>query len=107
MVIKARVTEEEKAFIEELAKREGRSVSSLIRDRLLKSSDYTAQMEPVMKYIEEQSKVALKLNEVASAVLKNKVIYETEILDMLDRMTEMEKLTAGLLKEVQKYGNFG
>lgn len=59
----------------------------------------------LMVFAEQQAEIAHSINSIATAALKNKAIYEAEILDLLARMTELEKLTAAALKEVTRNGN--
>lgn len=106
MVIKTDVTPEEKAVIKQNAKAEGKSMTAYLRDRALcnEPSGFSGQF---IKCIETQSMIACRMNEIATTVLRNKVIYEAEILELLDRMTALETNTASILKEVRKHGNIG
>jgi hypothetical protein len=101
MVIKTEVTPEEKAVIKAYAKSEGKTMKAYLRDRALSKSD--AASAPLMQCIEIQSRIAQRMNDVATSVLKNKAVYESDILELLDRMTELEKATT----EVLKHGNIG
>jgi hypothetical protein len=55
--------------------------------------------------IETQSSIANRINDIATAQLKHKAIYEKEILEMLSLVTAMEQTTAAVLKEVLRNGN--
>lgn len=101
MIIKAIVTEQEKERIEQLAKARGQSVSAYVKDRALMKRTRTNKQETLMSFIEEQSTVGRRINEIAIGVIKNKAIYEEEVLELLDRMTELERITAEFLKEVK------
>jgi hypothetical protein len=58
-----------------------------------------------MQCVEVLSGIAQSINRIATTVLRNKAIYETEILELLDRMTELEQTLAEALKEVRRNGN--
>lgn len=107
MVVKAEVTPEQKALIKELAAAEGKSVSSYIKEKALCWTDPSAAIGPLMQYIETQAKIAQQMNKLATTVLENKVVYEREILLLLNRMTALEKTTAEFLKEVTGNGHVG
>lgn len=107
MIIKAEVTAEEKERIKALAKSEGKSVSSYIRTKALCWTDPSAAAEPIMKFIEAQAPVLQRMNEIATTVIQNKVIYEAEILELLDRIAWIEDVTAAAVKEVIRNGNTG
>ena len=107
MVIKADVTPEQKARIKELAAAEGKSVSSYIKEKVLCWTDPSAASEPLLKLIEAQAPVLQRMTEVATTVIQNKVIYEAEILELLDRMAWIEDVTAATVKEVLHNGNSG
>lgn len=101
MVIKTEVTPEERAMIKTYAKSEGKTIKAYLRDRALSNSDATT--DTMMQCIEIQAAVAQRMNEIATSVLKNKAIYETDIIELLERMTELERATT----EVLKHGNSG
>ena len=61
--------------------------------------------EALMQCVEVLSGIAQDINHLVTTTLRNKAIYETEILELLERMTELEKTTAEALKEVRKDGN--
>ena len=103
MIIKTDVTPEEKNLIQSLAKAEGKSVSAYLKSKALSESKHST--EQLMQCIEIQSSVAQSINKLATIIIKNKVIYEEEILELLARMGELEKANAEALKEVRKYGN--
>ena len=101
MEIKTTVTPEEKCRIKGMAKAEGKSVSAYLRDRALGKPEMT---NPLMEFIETQAEIAQRVNEIVTTTLKNKVVYEAEILELLDRMTALEETTAAALKGVSKHG---
>lgn len=103
MVIKAEVTPEEKSRILELAA--GRSISSYIREKALCWTD--TDPAPIMRYAETLAGISQRINEIATTVIRNKVIYEEEILELLDRMASVESATANALKEASKNGHSG
>lgn len=100
MIIKTEVTPEEKVLIKELAG--DQSLSSYIREKALGRTD-----PPLMQYIEALAGIAQRMNDIALTVIENKVIYESEIVELLERMTTLEKLTTDFLKEVTKHGYSG
>lgn len=55
--------------------------------------------------IETQSSIANRINDIATAQLKHKAIYEKEILELLTLVTTLEQTTAAVLKEVLRNGN--
>lgn len=59
----------------------------------------------LMDFIEQQAFISQKINDIATAVLRNKAIYEAEILELLAKMQQLEQLTADALKEVTRNGN--
>lgn len=59
----------------------------------------------LMVFAEQQAEIAHSINSIATAVLKNKAIYESDILELLTRMEKLEQLTADALKEVTRNGN--
>ncbi|MBO5968976.1 MAG: hypothetical protein J6S14_10830 [Clostridia bacterium] len=59
----------------------------------------------MMQCVEVLSGIAQSINRIATTVLRNKAIYETEILELLDRMTALEQTLAEALKEVRRNGN--
>lgn len=99
MTIKVIVSPEEKARIKELAA--GSSVSSYVKRRALAWIE--PNPTPLMKIIETQATVANKLNDIATNIITDKAIYEAEVLELLDRMTELENIT----KEALQNGNAG
>ena len=104
MIIKTDVTPEEKSLIQSLAKAEGKSVSAYLKSRAMYS--YTEHSpEASMQCVEVLSGIARDINVLATTILKNKAIYEAEILELLDRMTALEQTAAIALKEVRKNGN--
>ena len=105
MTIKTEVTPEQKERIKELAKAEGKSVTAYLRDKALdlNSPDTT----PLLKLIEAQAPVLQRVNEIATTIIRNKVIYEAEILELLDRIAWIEDVTAAAVKEVIRNGNTG
>ena len=105
MVVKATVSPEEKALIEEQAAKLGMSVSSFIKKQTLGWTD--PDPTPLMQFIEAQAPVLRRMDELAINSLQNKVIYEREILELLDRVKWIEDITAAAVKEVLKRGNSG
>lgn len=103
MVIKAQVTAEEKQRIKELAA--GRSISSYVKEKALCWNDQPAAVEPLMKFIEAQAPVLQRINELATTAIQNKVIYEEEMLELLERVSWIEDVTAAAMKEVIKNGH--
>lgn len=102
MIIKAEVTAEEKALIEGFAKAEGKSMSAYLKSRAMQKIDPS---ERFMECINIQSEIANRINEIATTIIRNKVIYEAEVLELLERMTALEMSNATMLKEVRKNGN--
>ena len=105
MVVKTDVTPEEKTRIKELASANGMSVSSYIKKQALCWTD--PNPTPIMQLIEAQAPVLQRINELATTAIQNKVIYEAEILELLDRVSWIEDATAAAIKEVLKNGNSG
>lgn len=104
MIIKTEVTPEEKAMICGFAKADGKSITAYLKScALYKNADHSP--EALMQCVEVLSGIATDINRIATTVLRNKAIYETEILELLDRMTAVEQTTADALKEVRKNGN--
>ena len=103
MIIKTDVTPEEKILILSLAKAEGKSVSAYLKSRALRKAELSP--EALMRCIDIQSGIACDINRITISILKNKAIYEAEILELLSRMTALEQSTAEALKEVRKGGN--
>ena len=103
MIIKTDVTQEEKNIIQSLAKAEGKSVSAYLKSRALCKAELTP--EALMRCIDIQSSIAKDINSISINILRNKAIYEAEILELLDRMSALEKSSAELLKEVRMRGN--
>ena len=105
MVVKTDVTPEEKTRIKELASANGMSVSSYIKKQALCWTD--PNPTPIMQLIEAQAPVLQRINELATTAIQNKVIYEAEILELLDRVSWIEDATAAAIKEVLRNGNTG
>lgn len=105
MIIKTEVTPEESAVIKQNAKAEGKTITAYLRDRALGKSEHT--IDALMQSVEVLSGVGRDINVLATTVIKNKVIYEEEILELLERMTVLEANAASVLKEVRKHGNIG
>lgn len=104
MIMKTEVTPEEKDLICGFAKADGKSISAYLKSRAL--NNYTEHSpEALMQCVEALSGIASDVNRIATTILRNKAIYEAEILELLDRMTAIEKSTAEALKEVRKNGN--
>lgn len=104
MVIKTEVTPEEHALIRERAKGEGKSIKAYLRDRALGTAEPMEVLHVLMEYIEKQADIAQRMNEIATSVVRNKVVYEAEVLELLDRMAMLEATTGDFLKEVSCYG---
>lgn len=104
MIVKAEVTQKEKDMICGFAKRDGKTISAYLKSRALqeKTSDSS---ECMLRCIDIQSGIARDINSIATTILKNKAIYEAEILELLDRMTALEQATATALKEVRRDGH--
>lgn len=105
MIVKADVTPEEKARIKELASAAGMSVSSYIKKQALCWTD--PDPTPIMKLVEEQAPAFRRVKELATAQIQNKVIFEAEILRLIDTMYWIEEATEKLLKEAFRNGNSG
>ena len=103
MIVKTDVTPEEKSIIQSLAKAEGKSLSAYLKSRALCKSEITP--EAMMRCIDIQSNIAKDINSISINILRNKAIYEAEILELLDRMTALEKSNAELVKEVRGRGD--
>lgn len=103
MIIKTEVTPEEKSIIQSFAKEEGKSVSAYLKSRALCNAELTP--EALMKCIDIQSGIAKDINTISINILRNKAIYEHEILELLDRMSALEKSNADALREVRMRGN--
>ena len=104
MIMKTEVTAEEKAMICGFAKADGKSISAYLKSRALyKNTEHSP--EALMQCVEVLSGIARDINRLVITVLRNKAIYEAEILELLDRMTALEQATAEVLKEVRKDGN--
>ena len=104
MIMKTEVTPEEKALICGFAKADGKSISAYLKScAMYKNTDHSPEV--LMQYVEVLSSVARDINVLATTVLRNKAIYEAEILELLDRMTALEQTTAEALKEARKNGN--
>lgn len=89
MVIKVIVSPEEKARIKELAA--GSSMSSYVKRCAL--SWIEPDPAPIMRIAETQSAVANRINEIATSVIEDKAIYEAEVIELLERMAELEHIT--------------
>ena len=105
MIVKAEVSPEEKARIKELASAAGMSVSSYLKKQALCWTD--PDPTPILKLIEAQAPVLQRIGELATAPIQNKVIFEAEILELLDRVSWIEDVTAAAVKEVLKNGHSG
>lgn len=104
MIVKTEVTPEEKALICGFAKADGMSISAYLKKKAL--NNYTEQNpEAMMQCVEVLSGIAQDINRIVTTTLRNKIIYEDEILELLERMTTLEQTTAEALKEVRKNGN--
>lgn len=80
------------------------SISAYLKKKAL--DNYTEHYpEVLMQCIEVLSGIARDINRIVITTLRNKVIYEDEILELLERMTALEQATAEALKEVRKDGN--
>lgn len=102
MTIRVDVTEEERELIRDLAERSGQSMSAFILDKVLYADDPKTGL---LKFTEQQAAVAQDLNDLVTTAIQNKVIYEEQVLELLHRMTELERITAAALKEVSKHGH--
>lgn len=105
MIVKANVSPEEKARIEQLAAEHGMSISSFLKKQALGWTD--PDPTPLSRFIEAQAPVLRRVSELATYSLQNKVIYEKEILELLDHIRWIEDATAAALKEVLKNGYAG
>lgn len=105
MVVKAEVTPEEKTRIQELASAAGMSVSSYIKKQALCWTD--PDPTPIMQLIEAQAPVLQRIRDLTAASIQNKVIFEAEILELLDRVKWIEDVTAAAVKEVLRNGHSG
>ena len=103
MIVKTEVTPEEKAMICGFAKADGKSISAYLKSRALQRTENNT--EALMQCVEVLSGIAHNINRLAITVLRNRAIYEDEILELLDRMTALEQTVATALKEVRKDGN--
>lgn len=79
------------------------SISAYLKKKAL--GEQKQSPEALMQIVEVLSVVAQSINQIATAVLRNKAIYESDILELLDRMTALEEATAEVLKEVRTNGN--
>lgn len=104
MIVKAEVTPEEKAMICGYAKQDGKSISAYLKSRALCEPQGHSN-DALMQGVEVLSSVAQSINRLVMTALRNKIIYEEEILELLQRMTALENTTAEILKEVRKNGN--
>ena len=103
MIMKTEVTPEEKTMICGFAKADGKSISAYLKSCALNKTEVSP--EALMQCVEVLSSIAQDINRIATTILRNKAIYETEILELLDRMTSLEQTTAVALKEVRSNGN--
>jgi hypothetical protein len=86
------------------AKADGMSISAYLKKKALYKNTERSP-EAMMQFVEVLSGIARDINRLATTILKNKAIYEDEILELLDRMTALEQTAAEALKEVRKNGN--
>lgn len=105
MIVKAEVTPEEKTRIKELATEHGMSVSSYIKKQALCWTD--PNPTPLMKLVEMQAPAFQQVKKLATTQIQNKIIFEAEILRLIDTMYWIEEATENLLKEVLKNGHSG
>lgn len=105
MIVKADVTPEEKARIKELASAAGMSVSSYLKKQALCWTD--PDPTRLMQLVEAQAPVLQRVKELATSPIQHKVIYEAEILELLDRVKWIEDVTAAAVKEVLHNGHAG
>jgi hypothetical protein len=101
--MKTEVTQTEKDMIRGFAKADGMSISAYLKKKALQRTENSPTA--LMECVEVLSGIAQSINRIATTTLRNKAIYEAEILELLDRMTELEKALAVALKEVRKDGN--
>ena len=78
MVIKTDVTPEEKAIIKRNAKAEGKTMTTYLRDKALCKTEFS--LDALMQSVEVLSGVGRDINVLATSIIRNKVIYEAEIL---------------------------
>ena len=83
MVIKAEVNKDQRDKIRELASSAGMSISCVAHS------------------------VLNRIRDIATRVIHNNVIYEADIIELLDRISWIDGLTASLLKEANRSGNPG
>ncbi len=79
-------------------------MAAYLKSRALQANGGGAS-ECFVKCVEIQASAARDINEIATTVLRNKAIYEADILTLLDRMNTLETTTTTALKEVRKDGN--
>lgn len=103
MIIKAEVTPEEKELIQSLAKAEGMSISAYIKCKILCKTENNS--DALMQCVEVQAGIAQDINSIATTILKSKAIYESDILELIDRMTALEQANLEMLKAVRNNGN--
>ncbi len=103
MILKTEVTPEEKATICGFAKRDGKTITAYLKSRALQTTENSPTA--LMQCVEVLSGIARDINLLVISSLRNKAIYEAEILELLERMTALEQATAEALKEVRKDGN--
>ena len=48
-----------------------------------------------------------RIRDIATGVIQNKVIYEADIIELLDRIAWIEESTTSLLREANRNGNPG
>ena len=104
MIVKTEVTPEEKDMICGFAKADGKSISAYLKSRALCEPQGHSN-DALMQSVEVLSGIARDINRLVTATLRNKIIYEDEILELLQRMTALETTTAEILKEVRSNGN--
>ena len=104
MIMKTEVTAEEKDMICGFAKADGMSISAYLKNCAMnKNTEHSP--EALMQCVEVLSGIAQDINLLVTTTLRNKIIYEEEILELLRRMTALEQTTAEALKEVRSNGN--
>lgn len=86
------------------AKADGKSISAYLKSRALCEPQGHSN-DALMQSVEVLSGIARDINRLVTATLRNKIIYEDEILELLQRMTALETTTAEILKEVRSNGN--
>ena len=62
----------------------------------------------LMRYIEQQAEIAKSINDIATGAIQNRIIFEEDIRELLERMSVLEAMAADVLREVsRKNGNAG